>query len=145
MCGGRDNTFETHLLIQAVNALHGPADAIHVRPPQSLALLIDRSGSLFGRPLEDAKHCAENVLRKLRPTDALSLVKFDNRVRCLWPAVSVGDGASQRAAIAGIAAGGNTNLRGGWKAGVDTLQNLAAGGPKRVIFLSGGQGQRGVD
>ena len=49
-------------------------------------LVLDRSGSMSGRPLEEAKRCAEYVLGKLRPSDAVALVKFDNRVQRLWPA-----------------------------------------------------------
>mgnify|MGYP000296476125 CR=1 FL=1 len=144
LCCGRDNTVEILVRIQAAEPAQAPADAVQVRPPQALALVIDRSGSMSGRPLEEAKRCAAYVLGRLRPTDFLSLVQFDNRVQCLWPAVPVGDGAAQRAAIAGITAGGNTNLHGGWKAGADTLQTLVSGGLKRVILLSDGQANEGL-
>jgi Ca-activated chloride channel family protein len=50
----------------------------------------------------------------------------------------------QRAAIAGIHAGGNTNLHGGWKEGTDTLTDVAGQGLKRVILLSDGQANEGV-
>lgn len=96
------------------------------------------------RPLEEAKRCAEYVLDKLRPTDAVALVKFDNRVQRLWPAVALGDGAPQRAATAGIQAGGNTNLHGGWKEGADALVDVSGQGRKRVILLSDGQANEGV-
>ncbi|MBN8488839.1 MAG: VWA domain-containing protein, partial [Burkholderiales bacterium] len=99
---------------------------------------------MTGRPLEEAKRCAEYVLGKLRPTDAVALVKFDNRVQRLWPAVALGDGAPQRAAIAGIHAGGNTNLHGGWKEGADALVDVSGQGLKRVILLSDGQANEGV-
>ena len=93
-----------------------------------MALVIDRSGSMSGRPREEAKRCAEHVLGKLRPTDAVALVKFDNRVQRLWPAVPLGDGVPQRAAIATIHAGGNTNLHGGWKEGANSLTDLSGRG-----------------
>ena len=80
----------------------------------------------------------------LRPSDAVSLVKFDNRVQRLWPAAPLGDGAPQRAAIAGIHAGGNTDLHGGWKEGTDTLTDVAGQGLRRVILLSDGQANEGV-
>jgi Ca-activated chloride channel family protein len=84
------------------------------------------------------------VVGKLRPTDAVSLVQFDNRVQRLWPAVPLGDGAPLRAAIAGIHSGGNTHLHGGWREGADTLADVAGTGLKRVILLSDGQANEGL-
>lgn len=141
LCAAQDNAIEVLVRIQAPEA---PAGHGAQRPPQALALVIDRSGSMAGRPLEEAKRCAEYVLGKLRPTDAVALVKFDNRVQRLWPAAPLGDGAPQRAAIAGIHGGGNTNLHGGWKEGADALVEVAGQGLKRVILLSDGQANEGV-
>lgn len=102
LCAGQGNTVDVLVRIQAPDAPTGHGAQ---RPPQALALVIDRSGSMSGRPLEEAKRCAEYVLGKLRPSDAVALVKFDNRVQRLGPAAPLGDGAHQRAAIAGISRG----------------------------------------
>jgi Ca-activated chloride channel family protein len=138
---GEDNRLEVLVRIQAPDA---PAGHVAERPPQALALVIDRSGSMAGRPLDEARRCAGFVLERLRPGDAVSLVQFDNRVQRLWPATPLGDGRAQRAVIAGIRPGGNTDLHGGWKEGADTLSEVAGQGLKRVILLSDGQANEGL-
>jgi Ca-activated chloride channel family protein len=141
LLAGQDNTVDVLVRIQAPDA---PEGHTAVRPPQAIALVIDRSGSMEGRPLAEARRCAEYVVGKLRPTDAVSLVQFDNRVRRLWPAVPLGDGAPLRAAIAAIHSGGNTHLHGGWREGAETLADVAGTGLKRVILLSDGQANEGL-
>lgn len=149
---GQHNTLDVLVRIQAPDAptdmpniapteqaSHAPA-----RPPQAVALVIDRSGSMAGRPLAEARRCAEYVVSKLRPTDSVALVQFDNRVQRLWPAVPLGDGAPLRAAIAGIQHGGSTHLHGGWHEGADTLSDVSGHGLKRVILLSDGQANNGL-
>ena len=68
---GHDNVVEVLVRFQAPDA---PAGHDAARPPQALGLVIDRSGSMSGRPLEEAKRCAKYVLGKLRSSDAVSLV-----------------------------------------------------------------------
>jgi Ca-activated chloride channel family protein len=142
---GQDNLVEVLVRIQAPDAPPGP---VAPRPPQALALVIDRSGSMHGRPLAEARRCAEVVVGKMRPTDAVALVQFDHRVQRLWPAVPLGDGVALRAAIAGIQAGGNTQLHGGWLEGAQALADGAADAAghtfKRVILLSDGCANDGL-
>mgnify|MGYP001544911134 CR=1 FL=1 len=56
LCAGKDNAVEVLVRSQAPDA---PVGHGAQRPPQALALGIDRSGSRAGRPLEEAKRCAE--------------------------------------------------------------------------------------
>lgn len=141
LCNGRDNIAEVLVRVDAPDAPHG--HTAH-RPAQAVALVIDRSGSMAGRPVAEARRCAEYVVSKLRPSDRVSLVQFDNRVERLSSAVPLGDGAALRAAIAGIHAGGNTHLHGGWLEGAQTLTDVPGAGLKRVILLSDGQANEGL-
>jgi Ca-activated chloride channel family protein len=138
---GQDNTVEVLVRIQAPDA---PQGHVAERPAQAIALVLDRSGSMAGRPIAEARRCAEYVVSKLRPTDSVSLVQFDNRVERLWPAVPLRDGTSLRTAIAGIHSGGNTHLHGGWREGAETLAEVPGSGLKRVILLSDGQANEGL-
>lgn len=138
---GQDNTVELLVRVQAPDA---PAEHAAQRPAQALALVIDRSGSMHGRPLAEARRCAAHLISSLRPSDSVSLVAFDHRVQRLWPALPVGDGVAQHAALAAVASGGNTDLHGGWRAGADTLAEVSGNGLKRVIVLSDGQANTGL-
>ncbi|MDM7943550.1 MAG: VWA domain-containing protein [Hydrogenophaga sp.] len=135
-----DNTVEVLLRVQAPDA---PPGQTGERPPQAVALVIDRSGSMQGRPIAEARRCADYVISTLRPRDTVSLVQFDKRVQRLWPAIPLRDASAVRGVIAGIHAGGNTNLFGGWREGVDTLADAPGTGLKRVILLSDGQANEG--
>jgi Ca-activated chloride channel family protein len=138
---GHDEVVDVLVRLQAPDA---PADHVAARPPQAIALVIDRSGSMKGRPIEEAKRCAAFVVDQLRPTDSVSLVQFDHRVKRLWPAVPRGDGAVLKAAIAEILPGGHTDLHGGWREGASTLEALGGPGLRRVILLSDGQANQGL-
>lgn len=138
---GADNTVDVLVRIQAPDA---PAEGQAVRPPQALALVIDRSGSMAGHPLDEAKRCLGQVVARLRASDQVSLVQFDHRVQRLLPCAPVGNGNALRQAIDTIVHGGNTNLHGGWLDGAHGLADAAGTGLKRVILLSDGQANDGV-
>ena len=48
------------------------------RPPLNLALVIDRSGSMEGTPLSQARKAARFLARELSPADRLAIVVFDH-------------------------------------------------------------------
>ncbi len=138
---GQDNTVDVLVRVQAPDA---PEANAPVRPPQAIALVIDRSGSMSGHPLAEAKRCAEFVVSRMRPTDSVSVVQFDSHVQRLWPAMPLGSGDAVRGAISRIEAGGSTNLHGGWLEGADTLAHVPGSGLKRVILLSDGCANEGL-
>lgn len=141
LCAGRENTVDVLVRVQAPDA---PIGKVSTRPTQTIAVVLDRSGSMDGKPLAEAQRCAEFVATRLRSTDAMSVVQFDNRVERLLPATTIGDGGRVRAAIATIQSGGNTNLHGGWLEGAQTLADIPVSGLNRVILLSDGCANEGV-
>jgi Ca-activated chloride channel family protein len=116
------------------------------RTPLSLAVVLDRSGSMCGKPLEEAKRCARMIVDGLGTDDRAAIFAFDDQVQCLAPLTAAGHKQLLAAAIDGIASGGSTNLHGGWRAGADALRaGLAGNGLHRVILLSDGNANDGID
>ena len=137
-----DNLVDVLVRVQAPER---PAGDTRRRPPYGIALVVDRSGSMSGRPIEEARRCSVFVVDGLRADDLVSLTQFDNRVETLVGAAPRGEGEALRRAIAGMFAGGNTNLHGGWLAGASGLADLdAATGLRRVVLLSDGQANEGM-
>lgn len=141
LAAGQDNILDVLVRVQAPDAPPGPAAQ---RAPQALALVIDKSGSMAGRPLAEAVRCAKRVVDRLRPTDSVAVVEFDDRVRRLWPAVPRGDGSALHGVLDRIQEGGSTDLHGGWREGAETLVDVAGSGLKRVILLSDGGANQGL-
>jgi Ca-activated chloride channel homolog len=117
------------------------------RPPIAVSLVIDRSGSMSGEPLEAAKRAAAEAVDMLMPGDWVAIIAFDHLVEVRVPLLAVGsDRRGIVKAIDRITSGGNTALHAGWVEGL--TQALACSdvrAVKRVVLLSDGCANVGVD
>jgi Ca-activated chloride channel family protein len=131
---GRASTVQLLVRVQAPDAPAGLR-----RRPLHLALVLDRSGSMSGQPLAEARRCARHMLDSLAHDDRVAIFAFDDAVDCVAPLGSAADKLALAAALAAIESGGCTNLHGGWRAGAEALAaRLAADDVHRVILLSDG-------
>ncbi len=102
----------------------------------NIALVIDRSGSMSGVPLENAKEAARACIANLSRVDQkISLVTYNTEA--LENEGLTEEGTSLQYALDGIQAEGGTNISGGIEMGLQSLGHASGG--KAIILLSDGQ------
>lgn len=100
-------------------------------PSLNVAIVIDRSGSMSGRPIEITTAAVARFIRSLAPNDKVGVVTYDDRVDMVSGMTPPTEALAQQ--VERIRSGGSTNLYGGWLMGAKLV---GAGG--RVILLSDG-------
>ena len=128
--------------------LRAPVQEVDVadRAPLAVSLVIDRSGSMSGGKLEEAKRCALDLLSRLKDGDWVSVVVYDDRIEVLLETMSVRIAKTLLPIrLDELQPRNMTNLHGGWLKGAETLAPRAGSGMvSRVILLSDGQANRGL-
>ena len=116
------------------------------RTPLAISLVIDRSGSMGGGKLEEAKRCALDLLNRLHDEDRVSLVVYDTVIDVLLETMPVRLAKTlMPMRLTEIEARGGTDLHAGWLKGAETLAPTAGNGVmSRVILLSDGQANHGL-
>lgn len=115
------------------------------RQPYGIGFVIDRSGSMSGKPLAEAIRSVRYMVDKLNDTDSASLVTFDNRVALEFPLSKMIERSRLRVVLDTINSGGQTNLHGGWREGADEfVRKESRAALKRVVLLSDGCANDGI-
>jgi Ca-activated chloride channel homolog len=106
--------------------------------PTDLVVVLDRSGSMAGTKLADAKAAARALVSQLGPDDRFTLVSFASDTRVDLRAVPAGAGG-QRAflAIDALQAGGGTEMVAGLAQGLQ-VTDATPGYVERMVLISDG-------
>lgn len=114
------------------------------RPPSTLEVVLDRSGSMSGPRLDGAKAALIGLIDKLDPADNFGLVSFDDQVEIAVPAGPLTDKPAVKLAIGQIEARGNTDLSAGYLRGLQEAGRVAGDTGATVLLISDGHANAGV-
>lgn len=122
-------------------------DAGSTRPVASLQVVLDRSGSMSGAPLQGAKDALIALVRRLEPSDNFGLVAFDDEAQIVVAAGPLLDKEDAIARIRSVSAGGSTDLGAGLLRGLRDLKRVAHDSGTLLVISDGhvNAGLRDVD
>jgi Ca-activated chloride channel family protein len=117
------------------------------RRPVNVALVLDRSGSMSGRPLELARQGATLAVGALRDGDRFGVVTYDDRVEVVVPSAAATWEAKRlaRERLESLSPGGSTDLHAGWLQGCEEVaRGMTGGAESRCLLLTDGLANHGV-
>jgi Ca-activated chloride channel homolog len=118
-------------------------DADAERAAATLQIVLDRSGSMHGAPLEGAKRALLELVDRLDPRDRFGLVAFDDEAHVIVPAGPLDDKAAVKRAIATVETGGSTDLAAGYLRGLKEARRAATAAGATLVLISDGHANRG--
>ena len=112
-----------------------------------MVIVLDRSGSMKGRKINDARQAVLHLLSGLTAKDRFALVTYSDRVQQISGLnyVSADHGSQLKTLVSGILPGGGTNLGAGLQTGINVM--LAAhenGNARKLILISDGLANKGI-
>ncbi len=107
--------------------------------PKTVVCVLDRSGSMAGKKLDQAKRALRFVLDNLRDDDTFNVVVYDDRVEAFRPELLRYSSRTREEAvrfIENIREGGATNINAALKSALEMIPDASR--PSYVLFLTDG-------
>jgi Ca-activated chloride channel family protein len=131
-----------HILFEITSYFKGRDTA---RAPVALALVLDKSGSMEGRPMEQLKIAVKYLVDKLTPADLLTIVTFGEESEIVMPLRRVVNVELIKEHVDRIRPRGTTNL---WAGMTDAIRELTSSHSphhlKRMLLLTDGEANEGI-
>jgi len=109
--------------------------------PVNVVLVMDTSGSMEGKPIEDARAAALAMVDSLTDGDHLAVIAFGSRADVLLPATELdGDNrAKAKKSLQALSASGTTHLADGLRLGLEQVKKfLDPHGINRIVLVGDG-------
>jgi Ca-activated chloride channel family protein len=107
--------------------------------PKSVIFVLDRSGSMNGKKIEQARNALKTVLNNFRDDDLFNIVVYDDRVQSFKPELErYNSGTRDEAArfVDNIRAGGSTNIDAALGTALGMIHDASR--PAYILFLTDG-------
>ncbi|MEC8509227.1 MAG: VWA domain-containing protein, partial [Planctomycetota bacterium] len=113
--------------------------------PKDIIFVVDRSGSMTGKKIDQVKDSLRFVVNQLSQGDRFDIVSYSTDIEIFKPRLQAFNEETRQQAlgyIEGLYAGGSTNISGALEAAFDLLQKSDR--PQYVVFLTDGLPTAGV-
>jgi len=124
-----------YLLLATPQIEHADSERVE----KTVVFVIDRSGSMSGKKIEQAREAAKFVLNNLREGDLFNIVVYDSTVEAFAPELQRFTDETRKTAlgfVAGIHAGGSTNIDAALARTLGMLKDSSR--PSYVLFMTDG-------
>jgi Ca-activated chloride channel family protein len=130
----------TQQLVYALIEATPGASMAQVQMPVNLSLVLDKSGSMQGKKIQNLREAAKLVVDRLGPQDMISIVAFSDRKYLVAGSQPVTDKEALKKRIDRIRDGGGTAISGGMSQGLAELDKaLSTDHVSRMLLLTDGQ------
>jgi Ca-activated chloride channel homolog len=108
-------------------------------PAKTILFVVDRSGSMNGKKIEQARGALKSVLNNLRDGDTFNIISYEGTVESFRPELQRYSEETRQAALAyadGLYAGGGTNIHDALTTALKQLDDTTR--PTFILFLTDG-------
>lgn len=113
--------------------------ALAERMEKTMIFAFDKSGSMSGKKIEQAKEALKFLINQLKPGDTFNVIAYDSAVESFRPELQRADEPTIKAALGfadGLYAGGSTNIDGALQTALKMLNDPKR--PSYVLFMTDG-------
>ncbi len=121
-----------------------PSGSSTKRPQTNIAFVLDKSGSMSGLKMQQAKQAIEMAVSRLNKNDVASLIVYDDEATVIFPAATMQNSTQLLNTIKSIGANGSTALFAGVTQGSYEIKKfLDDNKVNRVVLISDGMANIG--
>jgi Ca-activated chloride channel homolog len=115
------------------------------RSRMAVAIVIDRSGSMAGEKIRQAREASKQFVSRLTDDDQIAVVTYSSDYSVDLPLTTIkGQRSRIDRVIDDILDGGGTDIGSGLQAGVAALRGASANAVKRLLLVSDGNANQGI-